>query len=483
MQERKKDQSPIDETNKDTTSQGMEQEKNYVRITKDKMEAWLYLTPPKDASDYTKADLISIIEANNVKVGLISSNIAAMAKKRIYHREVKVADGIPCREGSDGTYEYFLDTRDYSKSPKINENGTVDYQSMSLLQNVKKDDVLAIYHNLDKGEPGFDVCGNKIMPMPVKELKPLVGKGISNKKEANKYIAEMDGKVSLKNGRMEIQSVHEISGDVDSIMGRVEFNGDIVINGNVGPGIVIKAGRTLTITGTVEAVNIEAGGDVILKRGIQGNEKAIIVSKGNVFADFIEHSEVRAEGNVCSNIILNSRIVADGKVILTGKKGTVLGGDVHGLLGIEASCIGNDVEIKTLLHAGCEPEVFNQKLIIQKKEADFNERFEVFSEDFKVILKQRKISGASPMQELKIKQFLEKKEALEIEKEELDNQQKANSEMIEKGKDSTIRADGNIFRGSIICINNSQMMIERSTCYMEYRSVAGAIVGTVIVKN
>lgn len=483
MQDQRKDNVTIVEMNTDALLNEIEHGTTYVRITEDRMEAWLYLTPSEEMSEYTKADLKSILESNNVIVGIIESNIAAMAKKKIYYREVRVAVGIPCTQGSDGWYEYFIDTADYSKSPKINPDGTVDYQSMSLLQNVRKDDLLAKYHEPDPGKSGSDVCGNTLEPLPVKELKPIKGKGITNEKDASSYVAQMDGKISFQDGKMEIRSVHEISGDVDSIMGRVEFNGDIVINGNVGPGIIIRAGKTLTITGTVEAVDIEAGGDVILKRGIQGNEKAIIVARGNVYADFIEHSEVRTQGNVCSNIILNSRIHADGKVILTGKKGTVLGGYVHGFLGVEASCIGNDVEVKTILHAGNEPAVFNQKLIIQKKEVDFKDRYDVVNEDLSVILKQRKLTGSSPMQDLKIKQLLEKKEELEIEKKELEDLQKENSDLIEKGMESVVRADGNIFRGSIVCVNNSQLLIDRSTCFMEYRSVAGAILGSVIVKN
>ena len=66
----------------------------------------------------------------------------------------------------------------------------------------------------------------------------------------------------------------------------VDFNGDIVIHGNVEAGVVINAGKSLTVDGVVESASITAGGMVCLKRGMQGGGKGSITAGGDIFTEF-----------------------------------------------------------------------------------------------------------------------------------------------------------------------------------------------------
>lgn len=84
----------------------------------------------------------------------------------------------------------------------------------------------------------------------------------------------------MKNGKIDIQALHEINGDVTLITGKVEFFGDVVITGGVESGVIIRAGRNIEIKGNVEAVSLFAGGDIILGRGIQGAQRAKIIARG-----------------------------------------------------------------------------------------------------------------------------------------------------------------------------------------------------------
>lgn len=463
--------------------QKRQMESNSVRISEDGLEAWLYLCNKADGSSYSKDEIKKILLDHQVKFGYLESNIAAMAKKGIYKREVKIAVGVPVVPGQNGYYEYFVETEDFSKHPKINADGSVNYQSMYLLQNVKKGQKLALYHEAVEGVKGMTVKGIEIIPQPVKDLLPLRGKGFKNTEDPNYYIAETDGKLSFNNGKMEIRNVHEVSGDVDMITGRIEFFGDIVINGSVAAGVVIRSGKTLTITGTVEAVNITAAGDVVLKRGIQGNEKAKIVTKGNVYADFIEHTTIEAKGSVFANTILNSKVHADGNVTLTGKRGTVIGGYTHGFLGISAASIGSESEVKTILHSGCEESVFLKNLDLQKKEAIVIEEYNDVIEDLKIAFEQQKKKNFAGGLENRIKKL--KQQELEL-KQQLKQYQEEREKVltnIENGKLSKIQANGNIYRNSVICINNAYFTLEQNNSFMEYKSESGIIIGNVIVRK
>ena len=129
--------------------------KSYVRVTDDKTEAWLYLCAPEDGRDYEKSEIVHYLNVNKVVAGINESHIAAMCKKKIYEREVKVASSVKGEEGSAGRYEFFFDTE--KKKPSIRKDGSVDYRSMSLIQNVEEGDLLAVYHPSIQGTPGKDV--------------------------------------------------------------------------------------------------------------------------------------------------------------------------------------------------------------------------------------------------------------------------------------------------------------------------------------
>lgn len=458
---------------------------SYVRVTDDDQEAWLYLVEKEDESFYSKEELLDFLENNGVRYGINEDNLIAMARKKVYEREIKVAVATEAIAGQDGYYEYYVDVTGDVKKPKIREDGSVDYQSMNMVNSVQAGTPLALYHPAKEGIPGIGVTGTSIPVNPVKNLLPLQGRNIIHSEEdPNLYIAQKEGKVEYKDGKLDINSVYELRGDVDQLIGKVEFYGDVVISGNVESGVVIRAGKSLTIEGTVEAATIVAGGDIILKRGIQGNQKASIVCRGDLYADFIEHTQVKANGNVEANIILSSQIEAEGKVTLTGKKGAIIGGYVHGTKGIDCKNLGNDAEVKTEVHAGCQPEIYQENLELNKRLEKLKNSQKRLVNDLKEIEMYVKKTGAiTPTFEKRVAEIKEEMKGL------TEDMQSCNAKLasimvyMQKAKDALIRIDGNLHKGSIICIGQGRLPIENSTVYMEYRNISGMIAGKVIVKN
>ena len=82
--------------------------KSYVRITDDKTEAWLYLCAPEEGAGYDKTEIIQYLQKNKVVAGINESNVAAMCKKKIYEREVKIAVSETGEEGWPGIMNSFL---------------------------------------------------------------------------------------------------------------------------------------------------------------------------------------------------------------------------------------------------------------------------------------------------------------------------------------------------------------------------------------
>ena len=452
----------------------------YLRIDEDDMAAWLYLVPPDKGQIYTKGELMTYLEKSGVVRGYHSSNLSAMIKKKVYDREILVAQGAKSVPGKDGYFEYLFSPEEYGV-PKIREDGTVDYTNMSALQNVKKGDKVAIYHYAVPGKDGYTVRGTEMKATPARDLPPMRGKGIL--RENDVYYAQSDGKIEVKNGKVDIQNVHEIMGDVTMIIGKIEFFGDVIIYGNVESGVTIRAGRNIEIHGTTGCATLFAGGDVVLSRGIQGGGK--ISARGSVFADFIENTTVDAGGMVQSNTILNAQISAKNKVITTGKKGCIIGGYVHGLKGIEAMTAGSDVDVKTILHCGYEVTAYEKLLDVRHKENDTKEKLSELVEIMTEALREKRMRGSSTSAttEAKLSEWNKLKDQYFEELDKISRERETLEETMEESRGAYIKVDGNIYRNVIICINAEQMVLARKTSFMKYTADKGIIEGVVIVHN
>ena len=449
----------------------------YLRVEKDAMTAWLYLMPPEEGQYYSKGDLEKFLEHRGVINGYHSSNMSAIIKKQVFNREIIVAQGRQAVDGKDGYFEYLF-TPDEYKAPKIREDGSVDYTNMSALQNVHKGDKVAVYHHAVQGVNGFTVYGAELRAKPAKDLPPARGKGIQ--RENDEYFALSDGKIEAKRGKIDIQKVHEIYGDVTLIIGKVEFFGDVIVNGNVESGVTIRAGRNIEVRGTTGNATLFAGGDVILSRGIQGGGK--ISARGSVYADFIENTTVEAGGVVQSNTILNAQVYAKDKVITTGKKGCIIGGYAHGLKGIQAMAVGSDVEVRTILHCGYEPEDYEQLVAIRHRETDLKEKLAELVEGMTDALREKRMRGSSTSAstEAKLSEWNKQKD---IYFEELDNigqEREALEEIMEESKGACIKVEGSLYRNVIIGINAEQMVVEKETRCIRYNADKGVIESSVL---
>lgn len=340
--------------------------RNYVRVSGDTMSAYVYLTDPGEGFSYSVRDIVTLLNNNGVTMGIDEDAIYYLLEHKLYYREVKVAMGEPAQDGSDGYYVYNFN-RVIDKKPDAKADGTIDYWSISSIENVKKNQIIAQYNPAVQGSSGYTVKGKGLMPRRARELPPLKGKGFDRLEDGLTYVSTMDGKIEFSGDRIVISEIYEITGDADISVGNIDFAGDVVIYGKICEGLTIKIGGNLTVNGTVEACNIEAGKDIIFRSGMMGGYKASVKAGGNIIAKFIENTQVTAGGEIQADVIMNSTVVSCEKLVLTGKQGAIIGGKVHAIQGIDAKRIGNESEVPTEISAGILPEVYVKKEILKKK--------------------------------------------------------------------------------------------------------------------
>ena len=369
----------------------------FVQTNNSEMEAYLQVPTPENEGDYTVAYLRTLLEQNGIRYGIIDSALKRIIDGQIYNQPIMVASGNPAVDGVDGYYEYKFQNRKDNK-PQMKEDGSVDYWSVNSIQSVEAGQVIAIYHPPVQGSDGTNVRGVAVLAKRGKDQAILKGKGFIRSQDERTYIAEIDGKIEMQGDRIMVLAIHELSGDADISTGNIDFRGDVVIHGNVENGITINATGSITVDGTVEACTLIAGKDIILRRGMLGGHKASVKTKGNIFAKFFENTTIEAEGNIQADVLMNCEVDCKGKITLSGRRASIIGGEVHAIEGIEVFSLGNEAETKTYIYAGADPDMHTRMAMLEKKIGEVKEelaKIEKGIEQFKVLEREKQISYAS----------------------------------------------------------------------------------------
>ena len=337
-----------------------------VKTVNKDLEAWIRLPALEEGEHYTIEYLHDVLRVNQITYGIDEAQLQKILDEEIYEQDVLVARGIPAVEGQDGFYEYKVNMN-LEKKPKILPDGSVDYWSMYSVQSVQKDQVIAIYHPAVKGTDGTGVSGKPIAARVAREQGALRGTGFGRSEDFLTYFSLMDGKIDIENDKIRIQPIYEVSGDANLTTGSIDFTGDIVIHGSVESGVTIKATGSITIDGNVEACNLEAGKDIILRSGMVGGNKAHVRTKGNLYAKFIEYTVIQVEGDMEADVLLNCTVACRGSILIQGRTAKIIGGDVSAVKGIRATTIGNEAEMRTAVTVGVSADCISRLNLLKKK--------------------------------------------------------------------------------------------------------------------
>lgn len=426
-----------------------------IRISFDSMEAFLALPIPDDGDTYDYAEVMRALDIKGVKAGIDEELIKHMIDDKIYTQERRIAVGQACTEGKDGYFEYKFN-RDFSRAPKILPDGTADYFSMNTIATVAEGDEIAVYHHATAGKDGFNVKGVPQTCKRVRDLPPLLGKGFTRSEDGDHYTADVAGKIECVQERVIISPIYEIQSDIGVQTGNIDFNGDVAIHGMVKSGMMIKATGSVTIDGIVENASITAGKDIILKSGLMGNSQAVIKTKGNLFAKFIEYATLDIRGTINAEVLLNCDVVCGEKLIITGARGSVVGGSVRAIGGVEANQIGNNMEAKTMVAVGAEVEVYRRMKVLEHKVKSAEQAIESINNQIAEIEKKEKAKSvvdkpkSDPRKVALLRMKVKEATNLSQDKEEMSEL----NEIVSRAQGAQIVVFGDVYPGTTIRIDD-----------------------------
>ena len=111
----------------------------------------------------------------------------------------------------------------------------------------------------------------------------------------------------------------------------------------------------ITVGGVVEACTVEAGGDLVVSGGVQGDNQAVIRAQRNIFAKFIENSCVYVKDSLHADCLINCDVYCDGEVEVRSGRMTVIGGTLRAARSVSAGTVGSRAECRTEVFLGGQP--------------------------------------------------------------------------------------------------------------------------------
>ena len=442
-------------------------EKCKVTVSDDSMTASLFIEPPEDGIAYSVEELSAFVKNKGVYAGVIFSELENMTQNNIYYEEHVIAQGTLPEEGSDGYYELFFDDNS-KKKPAIRSDGSVDYQSMSEILCVSVGDKLARYHAAEFGKNGVDVRGRALRTKPCKDLPQLKGSGFEYNSDTGEYIASVEGRVEYDGKTLKVLNVYEYKGNLDLVVGRIDFRGDVIIKGNISSGTFIRASKSIIVEGNVEAAVLISGGDIILKKGMQGGQKAKISCGGDLYANFIEFTTVDVKGKIEANIIMNCVINAGTDIIISGRKGAIVGGKTYAVGTINAMFLGNGAGLKTLAAVGVTKELYDRERILNTKIAGLKAGIERAKQDKIKVTDNRINRDSKEVQAAKLSQLNRRISKDEKLVSHIESELERIGHTIAVGNHSRIEIGGTVYVGTQIRVNDMVMPIAKELQRVEF---------------
>jgi uncharacterized protein (DUF342 family) len=431
-----------------------------VTISPDRRLAKIRMYPPSSKGRRLSfEDVMDRIGQAGIRSGILENNVKAVIRGGLYCMDVLCARAKAPKEGHDAYIDYFFNVNKINK-PALNPDGSVNYHDLNMIENVSTDTLLARLTPADHGAAGEDVLGMPIEPHKVREMVLKYGRNIRITEDGTEIYSEVNGDVMLVNDTVFVNTEFKVDGDVGPVTGDIDFDGSIVIPGNILAGYTVKATGDIIVNGDVEGATLESGGKIVLKRGMSGMGKGELKAKGDVISNFIENAKVHAGGKVYADAILGSEVSAGSDIIVSGKRGVIAGSQVSSATAIRAINAGTDIETFTELDVGIDHEVRERYHFLEKEVDNISKERETLEKNVNLLKKRLASKGSLEPPKLKqLKDSAERMKEIDSLLEQYTDEFSDISEKIEESQGGVIVISGRTYPGVKLCISDVSTFI------------------------
>ncbi|MGD8453194.1 MAG: FapA family protein [Phycisphaerae bacterium] len=346
-----------------------------VLVSEDRLKAWLHVPaqagPP--AEPLTLAELREVLTSAKIQLDEAAENRLAQFAAMLAtpptgagHPEIPekylIAEGTPPVEGQDGTIDWAADV--VASAPEDANVDHVDYFAQNCIKTVEAGMVVGRISPPTEGAPGCDVYGNPVPPAHRRGNEITLGAGLRLADTGDDIVANAAGHVVARSGTLLLEEVLDIRGDVCFESGSVNVGIDVHVRGTVRSQFHVHTSKSLTVDKAVEAADVIASGDIVVRGGVCGGDAAEaetgrVRAGGTITVRFANEAILEATGAIhfskeCIAGVLRTpdRIISE--------RGTIIGGFVWARNGIEAGTLGSDANVLTYIAVDIRPAILHQ---------------------------------------------------------------------------------------------------------------------------
>jgi uncharacterized protein (DUF342 family) len=321
-----------------------------VSVSSNDLSATVRLKGDRELINFTEEDIMRALQQNGVIFGI--DREAVQKALRQPGRSFIVALAQDPVNGEDGQIVFQEKFAGEKGKPKELEDGRVDYKNIDMFPTVLENELIAEKIPATPGADGVSVKGRPLKSVAGKDKRIKTGRYALA--EDNRVVAKTAGHLIITGDKIDVIPVLSVNGDIDLSTGNVVFPGNVSVRGSVNAGFSVRAEGKVTVNGSIFG-SVEAR-MVEVRHGIQGAEDSMVCAEETVSAKFIENAAVSAGTDVLAvDTILQSKVRAGKQVLVTGRRGVIVGGHVMAGELIEASNIGTYMVPPTTIEVGVNP--------------------------------------------------------------------------------------------------------------------------------
>ena len=235
----------------------------------------------------------------------------------------------------------------------------IDFHQKVEKRSVEKGQLLVRIVAQKEGTDGADVFGMPVKVSRAKKVDLRGGPHVAWDGEEKGYRANCAGRVKLVGELLDVDEVLHIRGDVCNEIGNIKHNGQLLIEGNVESDFKIEATGDIEVRGLIFASDVECGGNLIVREGINENISKKIAVKGDIISKYILNASIECGGNVIvKKEIFQSSIKSCGEINCCD--GRIVGGEMIAGRGIVVGEVGSKGNVRTSLVVGVDFSLLNE---------------------------------------------------------------------------------------------------------------------------
>lgn len=297
-------------------------------FTDSDLTVYLNVEAPYGGSVPSVSSVVALAKDHGISRGLSPKRIASALERARNGKpgeiiEAVIARGLPAKNGKNSKLKPLVpNALERILRPQETGSNRVDMRNLGDVICVKTGTELLRRLPPTNGRNGYNVKGALLLAKPGDWKKLEVGEGtVVSDHDENLLIASITGMPKFKDQKMWVDDTFICNG-VNVGTGNINYDGAVLVNGDVTEKMIIVASGDVTINGFVESATIQAGGDIIVTEGAMGkvNDASTeystkLVSQGSVHVQHGQGLDINCSGNVTvGRQLAYSRILCGGSV-------------------------------------------------------------------------------------------------------------------------------------------------------------------------